>query len=307
MKKIIFTLIVALCYGSVSAQKVHFTDSTNVWHGYNWDDADVPYYSLPYTYSFSGDTIFHGTTYKKLLSDYASIVLVREDTTLKKVFIVPLAAVSYPLTSDTDEHVLYDYNLNVGDTFYYPNVIPRYVYSMDTVLINGTQHRVWFLVPVHDTVVEVNNPYYVVEGIGCLDEATFPTHPSRLEGAVTLTCFNTHDSTPPLDHMVDSYFDNSSSCSLTFGLGVATVQQKSNDAAVIPNPVNTASKVALPYAVSSGTLIVLNDIGQTVINTSFQNKDELLIGDKKYTPGIYFYRVTDITNGMVFAGKFIYK
>jgi hypothetical protein len=269
-----------------------------VWQWSYWDYSDIPYFSESHTDKYTGDTVYHGTNYLKLDVGPGSIVFIREDTTMNKVFIVPFDIGNDPMNHDTVEHILYDYNLVVGDTFYFNNTIPHYVSNIDSVLINGVQYKIWELAPANGSL-----PYYVLEGIGSLSFTCFPADPVIFEANTTLTCFTTHNSTPPLDHKVDYYFDNATSCTLA----VNDITKKNKNAVVSPNPITTDSKITLPYSISSGTLVVLNDIGQTIINTPFQNKDELLIGDNIATPGIFFFSVTDKGTGNVFAGKFVYR
>lgn len=101
------------------------------------------------------------------------------------------------------------------------------------------------------------------------------------------------------------YFDNDTSCSLTFGLDVKTVSNQNRVSTVVPNPVIASSVITLPYSIPSCDVVIINSIGQTIFKTIFENKNELLIGDRITTPGIYFYRVTDNTTSRILTGTFV--
>ena len=141
----------------------------------------------------------------------------------------------------------------------------------------------------------------VIEGIGCTDDPIFPLFPLNFEAGTQLFCFNTNSTTPTVSPKVSGYFDNTTSCTL----GVDQITPKSKTTTIYPNPIDETSKIVFSNNISTGSVTVVNDIGQVVLNIPFQNKDDLLIGDKINVPGIYFYRVTDNNNGQVLSGKFV--
>ena len=140
--------------------------------------------------------------------------------------------------------------------------------------------------------------------------ASYPPPPYTGPAAQLLCFFN--NGTKPLlsgsilayglDNSITIYFDNNADCTL----GVVEItQKKDNTNTLFPNPIDETSKIALPYNIPSGKITVCNDIGQTIFSNSFQNKEDILIGDKIHTPGMYFYLVIDNQSGSVFSGKFI--
>jgi len=275
---------------SVLGQKIRFSDSTNVWHGYNWDDADVPYYSYPWTYNYVGSIIINDTFYRLLGS---SSFLIREDTNSNKVYL--------------SENVLYDYNLHFGDTFYYSGAKPHIVSQIDSVLINSVWHKTWQFVPINDSSVAGGMPaeYDVIEGIGCLNNPFYPTQPVFFEAHTTLTCFNNKGTTPPLSHNVGDYFDNYISCNLTFGAGIKNISAQQINPELIPNPINELSKIIFPYTISKGSFEIVNFTGEIIAVFTVNNIGEISVGDKITIPGIYFYQVIDFSSGNLFSGKFL--
>ncbi len=292
MKRAILILLLALANLSSFGQEIRFTDSTNTWKVFSYScvgDHGASYY----VHSYLSDTIYRGTTYKRLPPAF-----IREDVMAKKIFTI------YP--TDTVEQLLYDFNLNIGDTFKCA-VATHYVSSIDSVLINSYWHKTLLMVPVNCPGCPSSYtafPYYVIEGIGSICAPYTPLSPMHFyESCIALTCFNNHGTIPPLSRTVGPYFNNISSCSLTFGLNVNNLS-KAKKTSVIPNPIDNTTKIVFTDNLS-GSLMVLNSIGQVIVNASFTNENELLIGDKITVSGLYYYRVTDEQNGKVYSGKFV--
>jgi len=299
MKRGLLIAVLSFLYISSFGQKIHFSDSTNLWHWYTWSSAIIftPYY---YDDIYLDDTLIYGTNYKILDHDWTT-VFIREDTVVRKVFTIN----SSTPDTDTTEQLLYDYTLNLGDTFRTHHSV-HFVSAIDSVLINSIWHKTWHL---HGFSTDITgsflNDYDVIEGIGCVNDPCFPIWPFTFETETDLSCFSNRGTTPPLSHMVGPYFNNITSCSFTFGLSIYNVAAITNAAQLYPNPIDNTSKIVFPYSISSGDLVIINDIGQAVINMPIQNKEEVLIGDKIKVPGIYYYRVTDNLSGQVFSGKIL--
>jgi hypothetical protein len=244
-----------------------------------------------------------GLRYRKLGGMY-----IREDTVTNKVY----------LSAGTiDEQLLYDYNLMPGDTMIVYTTgccgtISSQVIGIDSTQINGRWYKIWHFQRTQGLPLALY--YYVVEGIGCINGLDFPVREDLQEyfgqTIEQILCFDNNGVSFPLTNPIEiaaptSYlnynFDNASSCTL----GTDKIVAKTENATVSPDPVNASSKIVLSYNMLSGSLVVVNDLGQVVINSSFKNKEELPIGVTIYTPGIYYYRVTDNANGNMFSGKFV--
>ena len=284
------------------AQRIHFSDSTNQWTCYTHSCPSDPGLTPgEFNDYYSGDTLIGGLTYRRLTGGASGPVFVREDTIAKKVYI---RGVDNP-----GDNVLYDYTLTVGDSFYVdtssPALTAYYVASKDSVQISTLWYKTWHFIFAHGSGIP-GASYTVIEGIGCDAHPLYPlAMPGNPEVCVNLTCFHNNGTTPLVSPEVDGYFDNVSSCILTY-TAIKNIAANKVTACIFPNPLDQTSKIAFSYNIASGSLAVSNDIGQTIINTTFQNKEEILIGDKISMPGIYFYRATDNGSGKVFSGKFVY-
>lgn len=98
---------------SASSQYVPMLRANCEWYTYSWFEI-----SYNTTFKISGDSIVNDTTYKKLISfptgnsgGYNQIDLVREDTNSRTVY----------RRANNKDYLLYNYNLQVGDTFLVKN------------------------------------------------------------------------------------------------------------------------------------------------------------------------------------------
>ncbi len=305
MKNVLYIFLLSILSTSSFGQKIKFTDSTNVWYYWNWSSAiSIP--PVPSMDQYTTDTMIRGIVYKKLNDIFFASGLplgyVREDTIAQKVYAIAAIDPDY----DTTEQLLYNYTLNVGDTFRSKHSV-HYVSSIDSVLINAIWHKVWYLFPhSHDSSVMglITNPYYVIEGVGSVNYPFFPLSPYTFETETDLSCFHNRGTTPALSHRVGLYFNNTTSCSLSFGLNSNTTTSHKN-AELFPNPIDNTSKIVFPSSIQSGSVIIVNDLGQVVMTMSLLNKDEIQIGDKIKISGIYYYRVIDDQIGKAFSGMFV--
>ena len=294
MKKTFLISLLVIFSISSFGQKIRFTDSTNVWTLLytSVDPGSSPWFtSWISPVSYSGSVMVGGFKYLILDSSY-----IREDSAANKVFI---KYYHNPFTStiDSAERILYDYNWIVSDT-----VNGLWITSIDSTMINGFWYKVWHF----------SGDVNVIEGIGSTNGFQFAAYPDFYFGEYSrqLICFQNNGISPSLSNPVSSWgavayvnFDDSLSCSMR-PLKILKTTGNQGSPSVSPNPIDPSSKIIFPKNISSGIVAIYNDLGQPVINLPFQNKDELLIGDKIKIPGIYYYRVMDNETGKVYSGKF---
>jgi hypothetical protein len=159
MKILIILFCIASCSLKVSSQSYHpVIEDDKVWlESFNMG-VNICNYESVYQLRFGGDTLINEFTYRKILSrTYSPVsagpycppfvlnqnwfeldyVFMREDTTARKVFIWTLGD-----NPDGEEVLLYDFNLQVGDTIpasgYVTGGIDCVIYSIeDFLLLNG--------------------------------------------------------------------------------------------------------------------------------------------------------------------------
>jgi len=296
MKKYLFIFLFLVTGFTSFGQKIHFSDTSDVWNMYFVSNNVIPQYGYSFSYSYKGNISYHNNKYNIMVNtNNKQVAYIREDTGKKQVY------VKTPTINDT-ETLLYDYNLRLEDTIIYGSKV-YHVTNLDTVLIDTIPYQTWVLQWDSASYVE---QHYIIEGIGSIEGPLSLILQDDTTGHVFLKCFNHNGTTPALSHVVGLYFDNATSCNSTFGVGAGVKNVvNNNNTSLYPNPIDATSKIICSYSIPSGRLIINNDIGQTIVNTSFDNKDELPIGDKVHLPGIYFYRITDNQSGATYSGKFI--
>lgn len=308
MKRPLLFLLLSLFSCNVFGQRIRFCDTANSWTNqwsnmHTWPQSGIGYSS----FSTAHDTFYNGLKYLAIPSGGglpSGVCLIREDTSIKRVFIVVLPNFGGH-SIDTTEQVLYDYNWQVGDTIYrnydssehYKHVVT----SVDSIIINSGWHKVWHLQNVYISSTSVSTgPFDIIEGIGCLVGQFFPIRPMMFEYGYRIICFNNASGTPPLSQKVAGYFDNTTSCTLS----VQDVSA-SQPASVYPNPITPSTRISLPYMMKSGIVQIVNTIGQVIWQRAVTNEKEIWIGDKITVDGMYYYRLSDKSSGSVFTGKLI--
>lgn len=296
MRKVyLISVLFLLITISSAGQKIRFTDSSNRWQIVDGMIGPPPaeiYFAQYYLF----DTTINSFNYRA----FSPTTFVREDTINGKVY----ALGSFADQDSFHEELLMDYNLHVGDTIrhkYPHDSMVNVVTSIDSVNINGIWHKVWNMTYVSGNVLFEVGGYTVIEGIGSDGGPLYPLNPYEFENYFVMYCFSNSTGTPPLDHYVGRYhFNNTTSCHLA----VNDVLPKRGSATVVPNPANADSKIVLPYPLSSGSLLVYNSIGQTIVNARLYAAAEYRIGQLP-SDGLYFFKLID-GEKRVYFGRFLY-
>lgn len=135
-------------------------DSNAVWV-YSWYDGNCAPTSFcgDIFYTVYGDTLLGNYSYKKIYMSsnglpFAFIAGIRQDTVEKKVYLIQNG------NCTSNDTLLYDYDLGVGDTLNQCNEIvggeTTYVTACDSLLISGTWRK----------RIHLNINSYLIEGIG---------------------------------------------------------------------------------------------------------------------------------------------
>lgn len=302
MNKYLFTcILITLLAIKSTAQKIHFTDTTNVWHILRSGFAPSGPNLLSYhnqIIRFKKHVIHNAQTYNLLSGDS---VLVREDTVAKKVY-----AIVYEnryFGGDTAEFVLYDYNLSTGDTFTVVktnanNNQKYFVKNVDSIQINGNWYKVFTL----SQIIQNGNTtttYTYIEGIGCINEPVLPYFGFYFEEYARLACFENQNTFPILSKAVQG-FDNAKSCADT-SLKVSNLAK--GTLTIFPQPSNGRFTIRLNETIQHGQITVLNNMGQIVYQKDITGTGELIINDPAIANGLFHFKITDYQTGESFTGN----
>ena len=280
-----------------------FPDSNAVWNFDSYQYCGLGWDRWRYEYSIvmTVDTLINETTYRKLevpiriVSSNGQCYMtgtwtnpgyyaasIRQDTAERKVYIVP--------RYQTSEQLLYDFNLQVGDTiegylhrpFPYTN-FRNTVQSIDSVLVGDTYRKRW----------NINEGYgiYFVEGIGSSYGLIQPL-PTALDFEdYYLTCFRQDD--------IPLFPETITDCETITPVHYPVF--RSNPVKIFPNPSGGKFILEAEMAISVEIYNAFDMKVLTIFPADLQNSIEIdLTGFPK---GIYFARIN--SRNKVFTGKLI--
>jgi len=256
-----------------------------------------------YSYIFSGDTIVGLQSYQKLFIPAVNVIsntcgngstvditagykgAIRQDTSNKQIFFLP--------PSDSVEQLLYDFNMQVGDTV--KGYIESYAFqkdivqSIDSVLVGSSYRKRWQI-----------NPWYgiqFIEGIGST-YGLIEKSPGNIIDApdYSLTCFSQDGQT--------LYPDTSSSCDLIDA--IVDKEIESSRPTISPNPFQSNATLLMNVGFEAKNLMlkICNSLG-VIVRTENIPSFPFILEKKSLANGIYFYKVQNDDMITVGNGKFI--
>jgi len=261
-----------------------------------------------FSYSYFGDTVLGIYTYKKV---YVITVnssgdiwcagmgpfgggykgAIRQDTATHKVFFVR--------PGQSYEAVLYDFNLNVGDTVPYDTtgdcMYPGYVtiVSIDSILI-GNQYRKSYTTNFWFTIIEgIGSSQGLLEaGCNCNDGYSW-----------WLTCFSQNGQT--------LFPDTITNCDIIDMVREQTITNPGSAIILSPNPFHTTTTMRIsnpdfknlaPVTIGIKIYDALGTLMRSE-KTEFKNANEIKIDRGGLSDGLYFFQLTN--KELSASGKFI--
>ena len=315
--KPVWLFILCLCLAGIQAgaQKIRFTDTSNVWAlvAFTSDPS-----SNPACARYTRDTTIGGVVYHRLVvysSVRADTLAVREDTLNGKIYFRFLAPDYHAIHTDTLERILFDYNLSTGDTLravYTNYTVLHIVERLDSVQLGGLFYKHW---------VMRFNGYEFIEGVGTNQGPANIFYPGLVPVQFQLRCFwnqGIKASCKPAVHVpfgfykptypwepipVDS-FDNAISCSFKY-VGVSSIE-RIVEPVFSPNPGGKEICLSLPDAIPSAGLQITDITGRNVLQKEI-SMHKTNIGQYLSVPGLYYYVLQDAATSRRFTGKFIFQ
>jgi len=290
MKARLFVIFIMFHFVSYGQTNHSLVDTNKLWSNlfHNHTGGPPPYVYQTNFIKFFGDTIIDFNTYKKVHKTYDStqsswfvIGYIREDT-FNRVY--------YYRQQDSCERLLYDFNVNAGDTLNISNfgvynelivssVDSVYVYDKYVKRINIDPWEVWY------------------EGIGSL----FGILHSGMGGVVgsvnALLCYYENDTLKYHNSMYNE-------CYLNFTVEVEDKYVNSLKVTIFPHPIVSSSNLKVENM--QGKILKLEIyslLGQRLISTEIC--EETTISKSDFESGIYIYRI--VASSFVRSGKFVIK
>jgi hypothetical protein len=258
-------------------------------------------------YSMFGDTTFGQYGYKKL---YRSFVrdgytsgncgsscnggtytnegapqyfgAIRQDTTLRTVYITTV--------NTTQEELLYDFNLHLGDTLansYITFSGDNYVCKIDSILLSGIYHKRFWLCPLGFVLNSPADSGYaaLIEGVGSTLGFLSPLFTS-FENYSTLDCFSRNN---------NSIYPNNVTC-IPLTVGIKPQSIKTNSITLAPNPTNKEVTLTTAEELQNATVEVRNLYGNVVLYKTGLYGLSVLINVEKLVRGMYYINVIQPNN-----------
>lgn len=247
--------------------------------GNRWNVADRDWfpYSTASTYFYTlKDTIdINGNTYLKLHRSIDSMVTwqqtsryLREDSSIVYMW------------KDSSEIVLYDFTLEVGDTFHIPDHCSMDVIAVDSVILNNGEVRKRIRMgPFH-------SPSDWIEGIGSSHETiNYHIYGCWIDVLFETLCFYQNDT---LQYEFNHYPYNGG-CYRDFSVAVEEPSARSS-IKIFPNPFQNYIRVNLQGGSSLECLIF--SIKGNLLMATHLNDQASQIDLNNLTPGMYIVRLT---------------
>jgi len=234
-----------------------------------------------YSIIIDGDTIISDSTYKKLHIPFVLSLTTgtctsvspgykgafRQDTLNRKVYFVS--------PSSNTELLLYDFNLQIGDTIIRPyGYAVDVVIDIDSVLVGSNYRKRW----------KINQGYniYIIEGIGSTyglianSPGAYVDHPDYF-----LTCFS--------ENNMILYPNQNNNCEII--TGVETDKEKDFGVSIFPNPSAGTATLLINDSNIEVKLINIRSLLGQLLYSKHLNEAKALIDISNLNNGIYILEI----------------
>lgn len=233
--------------------------------------------------SLNGDSIYNGTNYQKI--DNSGTWLIGDDSGLirsedNKVFFIP--------TDSLEEFLLYDFNLELGDTFY---VNAYHKHFQDEFIILNQMDSIMTADGLYRKRFYMGECIWI-EGVGSITGSlTQPWYFGSVSGDCGLLCFS-KDSNYIIESTFTRYdgyesFEYDCNGSLLVSLDEVEVESKLK---IFPNPFFEELFVETEGNQTISSLLLFDTSFRII--TSSQNSNRIDLKSKKISAGLYILQVT---------------
>jgi Secretion system C-terminal sorting domain len=308
VKCILILSLYCLCGWSQSAIYHPFPDSSFSWieeytkspNGYCCCSSAICINHFSYDHFLEGDTVVNNQTYFKLYETgsiekinvgptvcspgdfspcyyyffHETCAWLRQDTALRQVYVV--------MPGDTMEILLYDFNMQLGDTVQgLIGAYSNYVSSIDSTLVGNAYHKRFWLTAFGGSQLGYDSAYAAItEGLGSSKGMMIAISPDTTNFGVLLCAY---------DNGLPVWPSNQSGCIIPTGL-----HDKPEMAifSIYPNPAQ--NQVFVKTNGEPVTITILNSVGQVFCQRkSTSNETEIDLSG--YCSGLYFVQVDSET------------
>jgi len=236
-----------------------------------------------YDISLAGDTTINNTTYHKVLKTGTrktrnifldSIIEYRSISELLSPIREENGVFYYLKTFSNIEHVLHDFNLEIGDTIKSNCSTPQIVEQIDTVWVGNIARKRF--------KIRANGQFFLIEGVGSTQGLFQPTCMQNIHIGRRLRCYGFED------QFIE--FDTLAECNTIVSTEIVNLSNFKID--IYPNPFNDQISIDWIYPIQDAELRILDALGRLV----YQNRQltsPSTIDTRHWTPGVYFYQLLE--------------
>jgi len=288
--KILLTLIFAVSMQFCFGQEYHTLIDTNKIWSVLLINGTNPYYKSTHFIKFKGDTIINDTMYKKVLkaedefhNNWELNGFIREDSTQK---------VYYKYYLESNEKLIYDFQPNINDTFYFTQYDYLIVGGFDSIKINDQYRKVINLsCPSAPYITEK-----WIEGIGSTEGVIYSGYSLITGSDFELLCFYENDTLSYIDSSYNECYYNT--------YGVIENISVNSPFIIYPNPATQTINISfnnqqnMPF-----TFELYNYYGEIICKKQIINSTSFDLSN--ISNGIYFYIIKDNKNFIIHRNKLI--
>ncbi len=311
MKTLLLFIAIALLSIGTYAQSTYipFPDSTANWISWNGGKDLCScsgcgcLYDEYEQYNMNGDTIIGLYSYKKLYRSFSRhsytsgpcsypctgasntteglpeyFGAIRQNTALKTVYITTV--------NTPQDQLLYDFNLNVGDTIpmgYIWNIGGYTITKIDSVLLAGLYHKRLIFHPGGHVLDSGYSA--LIEGIGCVDGFIYQIF-SSFENASQLKCLS-NNSVP-----IYSLGFGTAVCN-PLNVGIKSLYNNTNTISLAPNPASNNITISSTVPLQNGTVELYNVLQQHVTTINNVNGTTYTIPLNTIANGNYYLQIIE--------------
>jgi hypothetical protein len=285
MKFILFAFLFVFACTFTKAQYTPLLNESSTWHGvtYGWGTFD-------FWNKIIGDSLINDQTYKKVYSGDTQddliylIALMREDVAEQKVYI----------WTGTEEHMLYDFDVQIGETVSTLGLGAeevRVITNVETIIVNGTSRE----------KITFEDPWmtaYWIEGIGSIYGVQHGALGMVTDFSPVLTCFYEGN------NLAWSNPDNTTDCDLFLG----TTERLEESLRIFPNPASDFIQITLPFNYYSRNcqLKIMSSAGDLVYSEKLNTVGAMRIALPQLSAGLY-QLVLSLDNQLISTGSVYIK
>jgi len=233
------------------------------------------------TFWIGGDTLVHDTVCKKVLYTNLKNVIgvMREDTVAGKVWFRSFKP-ALVAPGDTDEVLLYDFNLKTGDTFdlaeYYGSTMPGDNIVDSIYYINSKKH-----IRFKGSIINKNERLEFIEGVGS-NASNIYKYRGDFFYAEYLICAYRNDE----QVYANEFYNGNCSPALSIDIAIDT-----SNLILYPNPVTDMLYIDLRRSYSKVSVSLTDISGQPVLTKTFRAVSEIVIDVSMVKQGLYLLNI----------------